>query len=176
MTTTGVRQSIDELLGSVDEIMQRIVLTLSPDLPMGEAVHALERAGVSGAPVVDGDRVVGVVSLGDLFRAVGVDPRHAATSGPWHRYERFVSSSGRTVRFAMSTHVVSVAPGTPIGDVAALMRAEGINRVPVITTDGRLVGIVARDDVIRAVAEVARALHEQATLEVRTHESLIEPD
>jgi CBS domain-containing protein len=176
MTTTSVRESIDELLGSVDGIMQRIVLTLSPDTAMGDAVQALERAGVSGAPVVEGNRVVGVVSLGDLFRAAGVDPKHAATSGPWHRYERFVSRSGRTVAFAMSRHVISVPPDTPISAVASIMRTEGINRVPVVDEGGQLLGIVARDDVIRAVADVARTLHEGPASGIHPHESLIEPD
>ena len=157
--TTRVLESVDQLLGDVGDIMQTEVVSLSPDLPMGEAVRILERAGVSGGPVVEDGRLVGVVGLSDLFRAAGIDPRHVATSGPWHRYERFVDRSGRTVRYAMSRRVVSLPVTAPIGQVAALMRMERVNRIPIVDDGGSVIGIVARDDVIEAVARAAAPPH-----------------
>jgi CBS domain-containing protein len=108
--------------------------------------------------VRDGERIVGMVNLSDLFRSAGVSPADAATSGPWHRYEHMMSTSkvGRTVADAMTTDVVMLPPDALIAEAAAVMRHHGVNRIPVVDADGVLLGIVARDDVIAAVAEAAR--------------------
>jgi CBS domain-containing protein len=145
----------DVQLGTVGSVMERGVVTLRLDQPLGEAARVLERSGVSGAPVKDGDRVVGMVSLADLFRAAGIRPEDAATSGPWHRHEHVMSTPGRTVADAMSVRVVTVPPEAPLAYAAALMRLRGVNRIPVVTRLGELVGIVARDDIIEAVATLA---------------------
>jgi CBS domain-containing protein len=171
-----VRESIDEQLGEVGDIMQRNVVSLSPDQPMGDAVRALERAGVSGGPVIEDGRLVGVVGLGDLFRAAGIDPGHVATSGPWHRYERFVDRSGRSVRYAMSRRVVSLPATAPISQAASLMRMEGVNRIPVLDDAGSVVGIVARDDVIEAVARTAATVHARERVRVSPSGSPLVPD
>ncbi len=139
----------------VGSIMRRSVVVLAPDRSIGEAARILEREGISGAPVTEGGRIVGMVSLADLFRSAGVRPEDAATSGPWHRHEIAMAQSGRTVAVAMQTNVATVPPDAPIGEVAALMRRRGVNRIPVVSPDGIVVGIVARDDIIEAVARNA---------------------
>jgi CBS domain-containing protein len=76
MTTDGApdkAQTLDRLLGTVAEAMHSEVLLLDPDTPADVAARRLERAGVSGAPVVRHGRAVGVVTLRDLFTAVGHD-------------------------------------------------------------------------------------------------------
>jgi CBS domain-containing protein len=66
--------------------MHSEVLLLDPDTPADVAARRLERAGVSGAPVVRHGRAVGVVTLRNLFTAVGHDVA-AHTSGPFLRHE-----------------------------------------------------------------------------------------
>lgn len=146
-------REIDRLLGTVDEVMQRRVAILHPDAPVGDALRQLERAGVSGGPVVESGRVVGMVSFTDLFEAVGVPRARASTSGPWHRFEHWVAASPLRVRDVMTRHVVVLPTGASVSEAAEAMRTHGVNRVPIVTQEGNLVGIVARDDVIRAVAE-----------------------
>jgi CBS domain-containing protein len=97
-TKVSMREEIDGILGTVDSIMQGKVIVLRPDEPLQDAVVRLERAGVSGAPVMDRDQLAGMVSLADMFRTAGIDPKIVATSGPWHRYERSVA--GLTERSA----------------------------------------------------------------------------
>ena len=163
MSTTAVgsgrSDAAAEALGVVDEIMQRGVVALRCDEKLAEAIRDLERAGISGAPVMDGDRVVGIATLADLFEAAGVPPRQAATTGPWHRYEHLIATIPATVETAMTGSVVTVPPGTPITAVAAVMEINGVNRIPVVSADGRLAGIVARDDIVRAVARLARSVY-----------------
>jgi CBS domain-containing membrane protein len=159
----NTRTEIDRILGTVGEIMERHVVALRPDQLLGEAARDLERAGVSGAPVMTGGRIVGIVSLRDLFQAAGLGATTVATSGPWHRYEHAIDQSGQTVDTAIETNVATVTQITPISEAAALMRERHVNRIPVLDDDGRLVGIVARDEIVEAVAEAARVLHERGT-------------
>lgn len=153
---TEARLDIDRVLGTAADVMQTVVVVLHPDQSLGDAARELERAGISGAPVVEGGRIVGMADLHDLFEAAGVSFDTAATSGPWHRYEHLVAHVDRTVGEVMHTRVITVPPEAPITEVAGVMRALGTSRVPVVDEDGALRGIVARDDVIAAVA-AARA-------------------
>jgi CBS domain-containing protein len=162
-TTLGhTRDLIESFLGTVESIMQRRVVHLRPDQSLQDAIRDLERAGVSGGPVIDGQQVIGMVGLADLFAAAGIDPKSVATSGPWHRYEHLVGTkvTHRTVADAMSPRVVSIHPEASIADAAQAMRANHVNRLPVLKRDGALVGIVARDDIIATVAEASRVIHE----------------
>jgi CBS domain-containing protein len=155
----GVREAIDALLGTVESVMEPDTLFLRPDQSLSEAAVELEKAGISGGPVMSGRFVVGMVSLSDLFEAAGVAASEAATSGPWHRYEHTLAQTGKTVADAMSRQVVSMQPDASIAEAASLMRLHRVNRIPVVDRSGTLRGIVARDDIIRSVARVAHALH-----------------
>ncbi len=149
---------LDELLGVVREVMTSGVVTLTPDVSASEAVHALAHAGVTGAPVVEGDRVVGIVTLGDLMERAGAGPR-SPTTGPFLRTDRALAE--HRVRELMTKDVVTVRADTPVSRVALLMEELGVNRLPVLGPGDRPVGIVARDDVVRAVARAARAAAER---------------
>jgi CBS domain-containing protein len=142
VTEVSMREEIDGILGTVDSIMQGVIV-LRPDEPLQDAVVRLERAGVSGGPVMDRDQLVGMVSLADMFRAAGIDPKIVAASGPWHRYERSVAGAHRTVGDAMSTRVVALRLGSTIGEAAAAMREHAVNRIPILDERGALIGIVA---------------------------------
>jgi CBS domain-containing protein len=58
----------------------------------------------------------------------------------------------RTVAEAMSTEVVTVAPGASLQDAAALMLRKKVNRLPVVAAGGALVGVLTRTDVVAALA------------------------
>ncbi len=111
------------------EIMNRDVVTTSPDLPVGELARLLTFHNISGMPVADaGGQVVGIVSEADV-----------------------IGKRGATVGDVMMSDVVSVSSGTPVEEVAALMTERHFKRVPVMD-EGALVGIVSRADIVRALA------------------------
>jgi CBS domain-containing protein len=139
-------------LGTVATAMTATVLALGPDDPIGEAARKLERAGISGAPVVRDQRVVGVVTLRDILHSETGDGGPVATTGPWLRHERDLDRSGRLVEDVMSGRAVTVRASDQVAEAAQRMHAGKVNRVPVIDEDGRLVGILTRDDVVAAVA------------------------
>jgi CBS domain-containing protein len=105
---------------------------------------------VSGAPVVDHGRVVGVVTRRDLTVPTLLDdPSGFAALMPERRHDRL---SSLRVSELMSEGPVTARPeGTLVGAVRSMLEA-GVNRLPVVDPAGRPLGVLTRDDVLRAVA------------------------
>jgi CBS domain-containing protein len=140
------------------DVMTKSVVTILEDAPVREAARLLVEHRISGLPVVDADgRVIGLVTEADLIaRQQAVPARHPW----WHRFfadperlaEDYRRSAGSTVGDVMTRAVICVDPRMPIEAIATLLERRGIKRVPVVE-HGRLVGIVSRADLVRALAE-----------------------
>jgi len=147
------------------DIMRREVRTVGPDATVEEVAAILAEAEYSGLPVVDEeDRVIGIVTEADLLaRAKRLNlPKFFPFLGgviyledPRRFEEELRKATAARVRDVMTAEVVTVTEDTPLEDVATLLVERGINRVPVVR-DGRLVGIITRDDILRAVYLNAR--------------------
>jgi len=148
------------------DVMTTEVITIDPNASVQMLAALLAERGISGVPVVDADhRLVGIVSEGDLLHRVetGTErrPEHRQgrrrswwleTVGSNRDFARdYVKSHGRTVKDVMTREVVTVADTTELADIAMLLETKGIKRVPVVR-DGRLVGIVSRANLVRALA------------------------
>lgn len=129
----------------VRDIMTPEVITLVASTSLDDAARSLTFHKVSGAPVMEHGRIVGVVSKTDL-----VDPRH-----------RPYATGERTVGDAMTAVIYAVRPGDPALSAVRLMVEEGVHRVVVVNDDRRLAGIVSTMDVMRALASGARLQDEQ---------------
>jgi CBS domain-containing protein len=141
---------------NVAEIMTRDVITVAPEAPIHAAARLMVDHGVSALPVVDREgAVVGLVSEGDLIvreKLQGPSPWWKLFFQDSERLAReYTKAHGTSVAEVMSKPVVHVAPDAPIGAAAAMMDQLRINRLPVLV-DGRLVGIVSRADLVKAVA------------------------
>lgn len=140
------------------DIMTTPVVTVTPQTTLREIAELLAEKRISGVPVVDEEgRVVGIVSETDLIdeerRRVAL-PR-TTLFGVYTLPERVLREAydeGDTLTAAdlMTRRVFTLPEDTPAREVAEEMVARKINRIP-ITRDGRLVGIVTRADVLRAV-------------------------
>jgi CBS domain-containing protein len=118
------------------DIMHREPVTVAPQTPVDELARLLMQHAVSGCPVVDAKgALLGVVSEEDFARADSPE----SGGGPAVAAE------------LMSVPAVTIAPETPVAEVARLFREHGIRRAPVVDR-GRLVGIVTRSDLARAGA------------------------
>jgi CBS domain-containing membrane protein len=137
------------------EIMTTDVVTVTPDTPVAEVAAAMGRRGVSGVPVVDaGHKVVGVISEKDFLSRMGVvEPRNfmslVANCLMTKGCVALPIESARA-KDLMTTPAVTVAPDTPVRDIAALLTQKSINRVAVADPDGRLLGLVSRGDIVQA--------------------------
>ena len=143
---------LDLLFGTVGEAMTTQVVTVEPGLHASDAALLLADAGVAGAPVVQEGRVVGVITLRDLLQREG----HTAAqiTGPFLRGERHLGNL--TVADVMTKEVVSARTAWPLTRAITLMDDARVSRLPVLDDRDRPVGILARDDVLRAVAKGLR--------------------
>jgi CBS domain-containing membrane protein len=137
------------------EIMTIDVVTVAPDTPVAEVAAAMGRRGVSGVPVVDaGQKVVGVISEKDFLTRMGVqEPKNFMSLVANCLMTKGCVALPIKAALAgdiMSTPAVTVAPDTPVKDIALLLTQSGINRVAVTDPDGRLLGLVSRGDIVKA--------------------------
>jgi CBS domain-containing protein len=166
-TLPSLRDELSEALGTVAEVMTSDVVAVAPEVSAAEAVMLFERAGVAGGPVVEGEQVVGVVTVRDLVQRGG----RAQATGPFLRPPR--GQPEWTVRDVMTRGVVAARPFWPVIEAALVMDEVRVNRLPVVDEAGRAVGILARDDVLRALARAIRGGEAEARVDVR---SLLSPD
>ena len=151
------------------DIMTRDVAFVTADTHICDVARLLIERGISGVPVVDADhRPVGMISEGDLIRtdefrrdarcqwwlaqlAEGqpLDPGFLAT----------IRTNGHTVQKIMTAPAISVPDTAEVSEVAQLIETHKIKRVLVVRA-GRMIGLVSRADIVRAVA----AEHEAAAL------------
>jgi CBS domain-containing protein len=142
------------------DVMTTDVITVDPDMTVQALATLLAERGISGAPVIDaGGRLVGVISEGDLLHRaeIGTARRHRVRRRSWwldhfasDLARDYVKSHGRTVKDIMTRDVVTVTEDTELADVATLLEARRVKRVPVMR-DGKVVGIISRANIVRAV-------------------------
>lgn len=113
------------------QIMSRPVRTIGPSATMIEAAELMSRWGHGGLPVVEDDRLVGLVTRKDADKALGHGLGHAPVKG------------------FMRREVVTVGLEVPLVELEKILAERGIGRVPVVE-DGCIVGIVTRKDVLRS--------------------------
>lgn len=142
----------------VKDVMTHLVVTFRPQDTIQEAARRLLANRISGAPVVEQDRLVGVVSETDLVTAyappapsgsrfVGAGPLMFLLRGTLPR-----AVHHRTVGDVMTAEVISVSPEASVWEAASLIDRHGIGRLPVVDDEGYLVGVLARADLVRAMA------------------------
>lgn len=144
------------------DVMTRHVISIAPDAPVEDAVKLMLDRGISGIFVVDAaGRLAGVVTEGDLLRRTELGTGRQRSwwlkllVSPGRQAEDFTRSHGRKVADVMTPTVVAVDVDAPLGDIVELMEKHRIKRVPVTDKD-RVVGVVSRADMLRALAVAER--------------------
>lgn len=134
------------------DIMTREVFSAGPDMTIRDAMELLSERHISGAPVVDGGKVVGIFSSSDLL-AMLADLNDTTPSLTFRRRKsRTTPLEDVTVDEVMTRKVHSLPPDCSIEEAAQVMVKKQIHRVLVM--DGDIVlGIVSTSDVAKAVAE-----------------------
>lgn len=151
----------------VEDVMTRDVAAVHPEAPLVEAIRIMTERRVSGLPVIDGQgALVGILTEGDLLRRVETGTGEHRRSwwvdcllGPGRSAAEYVRTHGRRVQDVMTRAVATVGASASLADVVGIMERRHIKRVPVLEA-GRLVGIVSRADLVRALG---RALSEEAS-------------
>ena len=111
------------------DMMTKEIITVSPTMSIKKLAMTLVKNQISGAPVIDRNgKIIGVVSEADI-----------------------IGKKGKDVKAIMSKKVISVTENTPVEEIARLMTAHKITRLPVMRGD-KVIGIVSRADIVNAIA------------------------
>jgi len=122
---------------TAQHVMQRSVFVLHPDMPVLDAVDGLLQRGYSGAPVVDDGLLIGVFSERDALAAIAAA----------HYDDEPPGNVGQHMRREFDV----VGPTSDLYEVASCFRSSPIRRLPVVDHQRRLLGIVSRGDVLKAL-------------------------
>lgn len=153
------------------DIMTTDVCTLTPATSVLEAAKLFVGRRISGAPVLDATgAVIGIVSEGDLMRRAEIGTEREWSG--WREFlagkstvaHEFIRSHATKVGDIMTAPVWTAAEDMPLADIAEIFEKRNIRRVPVVR-DGKMVGIVSRADLVRALLEAWSAAHPPGRLD-----------
>lgn len=151
------------------DIMTRNVISVTPETTVRDIAKLLLERRISAVPVLGHDgSPIGIVSEGDLMRRVETGTeRHSSwwldlLSGADEKSMAYVKSHGRRAADVMTRHVIALAEHDTLETIAAMLEKHHIKRAPVLS-DGKLVGIVSRADLLHGL--VARQVAPVSTPE-----------
>ncbi len=157
----------------VRDVMSREVRSVAPDASVAQATEMLIGKAYRALPVVDAERrVVGILTDGDLLARLDLPDaslQRALTEAELNRELALLRDSGQTVADLMVSPVITVTEDTPIADAVRVMTERGIKRLPVVDHKGKLVGMVSRVDVLRALAQPPMREASERTPQPGTH-------
>jgi CBS domain-containing protein len=140
------------------DVMTNEVITVNENASVPSVAKLMAKHGISAVPVVDkNQRVIGMVSEGDLLHRAEIGTEHRRSwwlemaSSTNKLAGDYIKSHSGKVKDVMTRDVISVVDTTPVADIAVLLETNRIKRVPVLR-DGKLVGIVSRANLVRALA------------------------
>lgn len=148
------------------DLMSRDIVLVPKEMSMRGAARLLDRAKVSGAPVLDDDgRCIGVISATDFLRYTEKDHtesgQHPNVGCPavhsWHIFEAETPYEDR-VADVMTADPVTAKRCTNICELARMMMDAHIHRVIVVDESDRAVGIVSSTDILAAVAHAGEPM------------------
>jgi CBS domain-containing protein len=126
----GLIQGNQQASVQISDLMSFPVYTLSPDAPMADVAKLLRSKGITGIPIVEKNRVVGMISRRDFSKLRKNNPLD------------------KPVKAFMIRDVLSIKPGKSPLQAARIMVRHDIGRLPVIDDQGKLIGLVTRSDVM----------------------------
>lgn len=126
------------------EHMNDRLITITPERTIKEAAELLVRKSITGMPVTQNGKLLGVVSRKDLLRVLAQSPTPSENG----ECDELGGCSSTLVESIMTTDPTTISPHATVVDAARLMYPNGINRLLVVNDDGDLVGIITASDII----------------------------
>lgn len=132
---------------TVQDWMTRSPITIHPQQTLPQAHRLMKTKNVRRLPVVEGDQLVGIVTFGDIREA---QPSDATSLGI---YELNYLIGLLTIDSIMTKNPITVRQDSLIADAARIMLEHKVGGLPVVDSDGLLVGIITESDICRVVVE-----------------------
>jgi CBS domain-containing protein len=162
------------------DVMMHHLICTRPEASISQAARLMLQNHISGLPVADaGGNLVGIVTEGDFLRRaeIGTDRRRPRwlefLIGPGKLASEYTVSHGRKVAEVMSDEVRTITEDTPLDEIVRLMERHRIKRLPVLR-GSKLVGIVTRSNLMRAVVSLMQVAPEAARDDVSIRAQLNE--
>jgi CBS domain-containing protein len=163
----------------VEHLMSRDVVTVAPETTLKQVAELLAAHRIAGVPVCDPDgQVLGVVSEADiLWKELGASP---GGGGMLDRALELAYGQGKrlaaiTAGEAMTSPATTIGPAATVARAAELMTKLEINRLPVVEDD-KLVGIIARADLVRAFTRPDGEIEQEINDDVLLHTLWVDPE
>jgi predicted transcriptional regulator len=143
----------------VSELMTRDVMTIPPDMSVRDAAKALFEREISGLPVVDENKnVVGMITEKEI---IGMAlPKFTEQLGDFDVIldeepfaKKLAEADKIKVKDIMRKEVLCINEDVSVAEVARLMIAKKARRIPVLDKNKKLVGIIARADIVKKIAK-----------------------
>lgn len=131
----------------VREWMTTDVISVKREDPLPDVHYLMTDKKIRRAPVMDKGQLVGMVTLGDVLKA---EPSAATTLSVWEL--NYVLSKLK-IEKVMTPKPVTISPDSAIGEAAQIMLEKKIGGLPVVETNGSVVGVITVSDIFRMVVE-----------------------
>ncbi|GIW42164.1 MAG: hypothetical protein KatS3mg076_2741 [Candidatus Binatia bacterium] len=141
------------------DVMVREVITVSPETTLAELEDLLTSQRITGVPVVRDGKLVGIVSRSDIVRYFSLKRALGTILSKKNEDARLGELDHLRVEEFMAHDPITVAPNTPLEEIARTMVRKRVHRV-VVTEGDRIVGLLSSLDVVRLVAEGKLAVAE----------------
>lgn len=152
----------------VADVMASPVVSVQPGTSFKGMIQLLTEHQISALPVVDPDgRLLGIVSETDLVRQKERQPlaRTPFFAG-FAKPRKPAEARGTTAADFMSTPAITIPPGASLSSAARLLHERNVRHLPVVDQDGRLVGILARRDLLSVFLQAEDDIHHKITADV----------
>ena len=140
----------------VKDVMTKNVITIKQDADLHEAARVLSENRISGMPVVDdNDHVIGIISEADILMLAGMKKEHTFKDIVRHILGEPVPvrKSGDRVKDVMSFPPITSKADDDIAGAAKVLDEKKIKRLPVVDDEGKLIGIISRADIVKAIGK-----------------------
>lgn len=162
----------------VRDLMTTDPVTTTPDSTLKEAARLMVRNQVSGLPVMEGDKIVGILTEGDYLR------QEADREQPYRLTlleAIFGDGTGdpppvELVSEVMSDKVRTIGPEATVSEAARVMSRRNIKRLPVVDEEGKLLGVISRADVVNAFTKPDEVIEDEVREDIIRRLLFLEPD
>ncbi|EGJ51877.1 DUF190 domain-containing protein [Desulfocurvibacter africanus] len=146
----------------VRDVMTSEVLSVGPDAPLSSVLALLLSRKIKALPVVQGRKILGIITGGDLLMRAGMGLRlslqHDLPKDALAEQARKLDSQGKRACDIMTSPVQTINIMAKVPEAARTMASKQLKRLPVVDDHGDLAGIISRVDVLKTVAHVAAGL------------------
>jgi CBS domain-containing protein len=149
---------------NVSDIMTKDVIFVSPDTKVGDVARLISDHKFNGVPVVEGDRIVGMITEDDfltrdfakihipsLIKIIGDLKISKRIDRSRDDLDSILSADAQSI---MNEDFISVQPDTHVTELVKLFHEKQINPIPVVGDNGKILGIVSKADILNLVGKI----------------------